>query len=122
MSFDYALFRDGTTKQLLAQFGKPMKVYRRVEGVYDPATGTAAVTESTLTMNGVVVDYTSRQLDGERVKAGDRRVLLDPSGQTKEVAVGDEVIVDNVRHMIVATSHVRPAGTTVLFDCTARRK
>lgn len=122
MTFDYASLRDGPTKRLLARFGAPLKVYRRTEGAYDPATGIASVAESAMTLNGVITDYSARQVDGDRIRAGDKRVLLDPSGVSKFPEVGDYMVIGGSNHMIVATSHVNPAGTVVLLDCTVRRK
>jgi hypothetical protein len=120
MGFNYVALRDGTAHQLLTKFGRPLKVYRRVVGTYDAATGAAIMTEQVLTMNGVVTDYKSSELDGDTIKRGDKRVLLSASGQSKEPLVGDEILIDSVRHMIVNTAHVRPSDTTVMFDCAAR--
>lgn len=121
MGFNYANLRDNVADKLLKQFGRTLKVYRRVEGAYDAATGLAAVTESTLTFYGVVIDYETKQLDGETIKRGDKRVLLSAAFQTKEPMVGDEISIDNARHRIVLTNPVRPSDVTVMHDCTVRR-
>lgn len=120
MSF-YESLRDDVAHNLLKQFGKLLKVYRRTEGVYDAAVGIAAIGESTLSMYGVVTEYETKQMDGESIKRGDKRVLLSASGQTKEPQVGDEIEIDGARHRINMIQPVRPAGVTVIHDCTARR-
>lgn len=108
-----------TAARMLTKFGGPLTVKRTVMGAYNPATGVAATTTTTSTVNGLVLDFAHRQIDGAIIKAGDRRVLL--AGNELAFTLDpttDRIVLGGVDHVIV---HVNsPVNEPVLVDVQVR--
>jgi len=49
----------------------------RVMGVYDPITDTTTATTTSTTVEGLLVGFEQREIDGENVKTDDQRALID---------------------------------------------
>ncbi len=75
---------------LLAEFGAPIAFKRLVGQVKNPATGAIITqgTEQTFSPNGVIVPIKANLIDGTRIKAGDKFLIIDG---TFEPAITDKV-------------------------------
>jgi hypothetical protein len=120
MSFDYADARD-TADELITDFGQAVSLRRTSSTgpVYDPTLTTADY--ATL---AAILDYNSRQIDGENILVTDRRALVAAGPLTAlgitSVNAPDSLVVGGVAVPIVRVMPLSPAGTVVMYDCQLR--
>lgn len=107
-----------TALELLAKFGAPVTLQRVTIGAYDPATGSASNSTSNLTTTGIVRSYASKQIDGERVKVGDKEVVL---SNEQAPLLSDKILVGSVPWSIVNIREVNPAGTVLVYFVQVRK-
>lgn len=116
-----------TANRLIADKGQTVTLTRRESGVYNPATGTSAITTTTQTGKGVILPLSGfRKVDGSSVVAGDETLLLSALASTGAALtapdVGDYVTgADGSAYVIVAVDPLRPAGLDIVYDCVVRR-
>lgn len=116
MTFDYAATA-ATATRLLQRFGASATLKRQAVGAYNPATGAAAVTPTSLTTTAAVFDYPQRYVDGTLVKQGDKQAFM---AATYMPAQGDVLAWQGVDYQVIAVKAVSPAGTPVLYECQIR--
>src|SRR5687768_13579040 len=101
MAFNYGKIAT-LADSILAEYGQSVTITKRIEGEYDPATGSVAVTESIQTSKGVLIDYGYQGMsiargqemaDGSVIKLGDKQLLLSAIG-ISAVNVGDLATLD----------------------------
>lgn len=123
MAYDYQDDAD-TAAELLEEFGQPVTLTSKTSGAYSPSTGAAVVTTDTQTVNAVVLDYGSRDIDGTLIRAGDKRLLMAPQTTAGDdltaPVVDDTVAVGSTTYTVKGIKTLSPAGTVVLFDCNIR--
>lgn len=107
-----------TALRLLAKYGAPTTIQRVTIGAYNPATGTASNSTSNLTTTGLVRLYQNKLIDGERVKVGDKEVVL---SNEQIPLLSDKIIVDSVPWSIVNIREVNPAGTPIVYFAQIRK-
>jgi hypothetical protein len=107
-----------TAGRLLASYGKALTFTRTEAGAYDPATGTAAETATTYTLNAVVQTFKTMEIDGQRILATDRRVLTDVGTTTP--AVGDTVEIEGKAGRVQEVMPLSPAGTPLTYALLVR--
>lgn len=106
--------------ELIAEFGQVGSLSRPVMTgpAHNPTRGTPDTSPATF----AVLDIDARQVDGTRIKATDKRVVLSVSGLTLTPALTDTLIeADGSRFSIVVANPFRPAGVTVYHDLVCRR-
>jgi hypothetical protein len=91
-----------TALRLIDKYGKTVTYTHAVDGVYDPATGSAAPTETTYTIKAVVEDYTLRQagagFQSGLIRDGDKQITIPAQGITFTPLAGDKVTVDGITY------------------------
>jgi len=107
-----------TTARLIADKGQAMTLVSTAPGAYDASTGIAAEVETTSSLDGVVVNYPAREVDGTSVQRGDRKVLLAANGVVPKIQ--DTLIIGGVRNKIIDCKAVSPAGIAVMYTAQAR--
>lgn len=112
--------------------GQVVTLTREAAGVYNPATGAAAITPTTQTGSGVVFEYpiTIRSRGGSRdepntlILAGDKQLLLSAlnttGGTITRPQAGDRATIAGVVYTITAVGPLSPAGTDVYYECNIR--
>lgn len=80
-------------EKLISMKGVPVTITRTTAGAYDPVTGGVTSTTTTLSGNGVFLNYTIRDIDGTNVLTGDRKVLYTGQEPKKGDYIGDEQII-----------------------------
>lgn len=115
-AFDYTRSR-ATADRLIARYGQTgqLLVYTKT-GTYDP-TVTYPATACTL----VVLEYESREVDGTRVLATDKKVLLKATGLSAAPKTSDRLSIGGVEHSIVRVEPLSPGGTVVIYTLQVRR-
>lgn len=99
-------------------------------------TGTVALVRKTSVDNGdplanaigtaeiarkaVVTGYADKVIDGSRIRASDRRVLINADTLTAKPTTEDELMIDAERHVIVDVKPVPAAGTVAVFILQVR--
>lgn len=119
MSFDYAKSK-ATADRLLTRFGQAATL-RRPGTASGPAYNPTIGSPSNVSVTVVVLDYANREIDGARILAGDKKVMLARAALTTDPTTADQLVIGGVAHAIVAVSPFSPGGTTVYFEIQARR-
>ena len=115
-----------TANKLLVSKGQIITLTTIVPGTYDIAASKVTNTTITQTGTGAVIDWSSRQIDGNLIKIGDKNLLLSPlntAGAALTAPILGDKVTDaaGVIYTVVAPlKTVSPAGTLVLFDCNLR--
>lgn len=110
-----------TAESLLNELGQSVTINTKVVGSYDPSTGTASVTQTTQTGKGAVLDYGSKDIDGQLILQGDKKLLLSQIG-IDSIDVNDTVTFGSKTYTITMVKTLNPAGTNVMFICNLRGK
>lgn len=121
MTFYTALAADAHA--LLAEFGMSMTLTRPSSSAptYDAATSVATpVAPLTYSVTGAKFDYTTREIDGTLVQAGDQRVYLSTTGAVLPKP-GDTLTIGSDVFRVLRAGAISPAGTDVLYDVQVRR-
>lgn len=100
---------------LLTEFGAPMAVQRG--GAVDPVTGAGALGDAGAA-TVVMRRYPARAIDGERVQAGDRELIVAP-GYTPEMP--DVWTIDGQAWRTMRVDTISPAGVPVVYLVQVRR-
>lgn len=96
---------------------------RRVRaGAYDAATGSPSqIVEEWRDVPAIVSEYHSREVDGERVKATDRRVYLKARATLPEPQPGDSIVIGaQVFTILPPVSTTKAGATALLHECQGR--
>lgn len=116
MSFDYAELATEVA-EVFREMGGEGRLTMVTTGAYDPATGTAPVSEVTVPVTCVVIDYDDEVIDGTRIQAGDKRVYMAAGAVPKP----DDVFTWMGRALrVVAAKQLSPAGTNVMTELQVR--
>ena len=117
-AFDYAETK-ADVDELIAEFGQAMILRRYDAGgeAYDPTPGGPYDVQ----VAGVVTDYTLLEIDGTRVLATDKKVLVAVGDATDPPTPAHRLVVGGVEHAIVDVSTLAPAGAVVMWTLQVRR-
>jgi hypothetical protein len=116
VSFDYPATA-ATATRLLERFGAACTLVRQTAGAYDPATGSAPITTTSLDTTAAVFDYAQRYIDGTLIKQGDRQAYCAPAVTP---AQGDQFTWQGATFTVVSVKPISPAGVPVLFEAQLR--
>lgn len=116
-AFDYTRSQ-ATADRLIARFGQAGKLRRQTKTgpAHNP---TISTTDYDATF--AVIDFTNREIDGTRVLATDKKVLLKAGGLGIFPTTEDQIVIGGVVHSIIRTATVAPAGAVVLYELQCRR-
>ena len=118
MNAFYARRAAGVAK-LLARRGQTISVTRTAGGSVHPVTGVVTPgTTQTLSAKGIMRPYPDKLIDGTRITASDREVILDDSF---EPALTDLLQIGGQSWSVQEVTAVNPAGTPIVYRVRARR-
>lgn len=115
-AFDYAVTA-ATATRLLQRFGAAATLKRQTAGAYNPATGAAAVTVTSLATTAAVFAYPQKYIDNTLILQGDQQAYLAPGVAPQQ---GDRLAWQGKDYEIVVVKPVSPAGTAVLYEAQIR--
>lgn len=115
-AFNYANTA-ATATRLLTRFGAAATIKRTTVGAYDPETGTAPVTVTSLTTTAAVFAFDQKYIDGTLILEGDQRAYLAPAQQPKQ---GDLLNWQSRDYNVIAVKPLAPAGVVVLYEAQLR--
>lgn len=108
-----------TARSLLATYGQAITLKRTTGDSNDPVTGdVTAGTETEFTPNGVLKPFPDALVDGTRIQASDRELILD---DTVAPEMDDEITIDGQDWTIVRIIGTKPAGTALVWRVQVRR-
>lgn len=118
MSNDYLEDR-ADADELIAEFGQSATLRRPVSGgtAYNPTEGAPDDHVATI----VVLEYDQREIDGARVLATDKKVLLAKGSLSVEPVASDKLVIGGAEHAIVDVRPLSPGGTVVMYELQVRR-
>lgn len=104
---------------LLTKFGQPITLRRNVGASVDPVTGavTSGTSDDQATV-GVLRIYPAKLVDGTRIQAGDRELVIDASVQP---LMTDKPVLGGMDWTIVAIETASPAGIPLVYFIQVRR-
>lgn len=105
-------------KRLLTEFGQTVTLTRTSGESINPITG--AVTpgsDTAYTPKAVVKNYSNNDIDGTRIKAEDRLLVMD---DTVEPITDDVVAFGSVTYQVVSVKVADPAGTPLVYFAQVR--
>lgn len=117
-TFDYAASK-ADADELIAEFGQSATLSRPTftGPAYNPTPGTPISYAVTV----VVLDFEAREVDGTRILAADRKVIMAKAGLATDPRTSDKLILGGVEHAIINVSPLAPGGTVLLYQLQARR-
>jgi hypothetical protein len=108
--------------RMITAKGQTVTIKRRAAGAYNPATGTAAITETTQTGKGVILPFATglRKMAGTNIPATDKQCILSAAGITAPKV--DDTLTDanGVIYSIVDIAPLAPAGLDIIYELTVR--
>ncbi len=115
-----ALDLSATATSLMNSLGDKtyVTITRKTGGMFDPVAGTITGEITTqLTASGVVTKLDNRLIDGSRIEATDKMIILD-NGITPLMT--DLITFDSISHTIVQINEVNHAGVTQIWKVICR--
>ncbi len=103
-----------TASELISEFGTSVTLTRTIKSDYDPITGSSTNTESTIKGNGVFLNYSSTDIDGELIRQNDKKMLF----------TGDEPKINDTynSYVIVEVGEINPdVSGVILYTCQMRK-
>lgn len=122
----YERLRDKTATPLLSRFGAP-SLYRRVENVYDPETGTTVPTNFDSEVSAARTELDLSMVDGDTVLASDSMLIISAGELATVPKPGDYVFHGSTvesavrRYRVVKNMPVDPGAVNVIYQVVARR-
>lgn len=116
-----------TAHRMIAARGQAVTLTREASGAYNPATGTATITETTQTGKGVILPLAGyRRVDGVHIIAGDETLLLSAlasDGTALTAPLPGDVLTladGTTKYTFTTVNPLRPAGLDIILDCVVR--
>jgi len=116
-------------KRLIAKHGRSMQIRKLSEtpevagkGWRGPDPDAVVGFEYDLPVIGVVVDYEEEEIDGDQVRRGDKRILIDVlSNPTVDFTSANSILDETQVYSIVSCNTIKPGTTSILYDIQARQ-
>lgn len=122
----YEELRDGFAKEIVADFNTGAVVLLKPAQLADsgdplnPFSGAGPALRTP--RNAIVLGFADRDIDGQKIMAGDRRVLFDAAdfNDANLPATNDSVEIDGRVHAVLSMIAVPAAGSAVIYILQAR--
>lgn len=101
----------------LGSYGQALTLRKVNEGTYDPTTGgTTGASTSDTACTGMMQAYKNRDIDGERIKANDRRCIIAASGLAVAPETGDRIVTAAAAvYTVIAFQTVELNGSPIYY-------
>lgn len=111
--------------RMIAAKGQTVTLTRRTPGAYSPANGAAAITETTQTGKGVILDFAARKMGESNIPMAGKQCLLsalNSAGASLTAPAIDDTLTDvgGNAYTVVSIAPLAPAGLEIMFDLTLR--
>lgn len=107
-----------TAAALLAEFGREVTLRRVNPGAYSASSDSFSGGSSVdVPISAVVTEFKLREIDGEIIQRGDKKVLTTSRPLKDDILIDD----DGTQYRILAVNEVRPGPTAILYKAQARK-
>ncbi len=89
--------------------------HRLTPGAYNPTTGAAAVTDTTYPVDYREAVFKQRDIDGERIRAGDKKILVRVSEMSARPTADDYIVASDGRRWDLMQIETEPTGKILIF-------
>jgi hypothetical protein len=118
----YINIRDGLVANAIKQFGMPMTLSTETAGTYDPSTGVVSdPVKVDHLVNGIVIEYESKDIDGTLIKIGDKIALMTASDTTPEPNSDNTLTMNSVDWAVISCNPIAPAGLAIVYKVQVRK-
>ena len=112
----------GTADRLVAKFGQEIEIMRASTSDPDPVTGEGeSMTGGAYDAKAVLLPYPDRAIDGTRIQAGDRNLIMSVGDADYAPILSDRPVVNEQEWTIVNIETISPAGTDMLYKLQVRQ-
>lgn len=115
---DFSALAD-TAQRLLSSNGQTLIFTRQIVASSDPVTGINSYALSNYSGKGAGFDYINSEIDGEVIKKGDVRIVLE-SVDTKPLQ-NDKVTYNGSVYRVMNIEEVSPSGVVVIYKLQVRK-
>ena len=119
MSATFYTSMAATASRLLKKFGMVITIKRSTGNSINPVTGVVVGgTTANFTPQGLVQRYRDDQIDGTRILASDRLVIID---NTVEPLTTDKITLSGQDWSIISVEESKPSTVGIVYFIQARR-
>lgn len=112
--------RDNAYKAI-KEDGCQITVSQLIKGEYVPSDGSVTNTTKEYSTYGIITDYLLYEIDGTRVKAGDKKVVLGATSILPTPTPDDSLKINGETWSIVKCLPIMPAGIPILYRIQVRK-
>lgn len=105
--------------KLIGQFGRTVTLTSVTPGVYNPATGAAVPTSSSVSVKALCEEYKGFDIVNELAKAGDRKFTISAADVAARPEPGDNVL-DGKTYTVVAVKAISSGELDALYELQGR--
>lgn len=115
-TFDYAGLKLDVD-ELIAEFGQTVQLrsFSSSGSNFNPT-----LTPTDVNVTAAIVDYTTREVDNDKIMATDKRALIAVGSIAAMPTTAQKIVVNSIAYAIINCNSVNPAGTPVLYDVQLR--
>lgn len=110
-----------TAQRLIGSFGQDVTYTDSVKGTYDPVTNTLISQKQEYVVKGVRMNYALSNIDGESVKQGDIRLLLEALDLPITPKPGDKISMSEETWEVISLLSTQPGDTVVYYELQLRK-
>ena len=119
---NYEGLRDTAITPIIKQYGYSMTLQLSSSDVIDPNTGIITVgTPTQWSVNGIEAYFEFKDIDGSRIKSGDKLVILSTDGSIPTPNADYKLIMANEVWDILSCKPIQPGGVVLTFELHVRR-
>ena len=91
----------GAALTAIADLATQMTYVSVTPGVYVPDAGTNFDPTVEYSITGIIVNYKDREFDGDRIRRGDRKIIIEQASLTPIPNLSDRIEVGEIRYNIL---------------------
>lgn len=107
--------------EVMGDLGPEVTLSTVTQGAYDPATGVATTSTTSLTVTAVVEDFRGIELLNGLVEVGDKKVSIAGAPLAAAPTPGDTVLIDATSYTVISVQTVKPGVEAILYVLQCRR-
>jgi len=110
-----------TVKNLISHFGATITLTTVMQGAYDPTLGTISEVSTDYSVVGVTEEYNSREIDGDSIKIGDKKLMISSSGLSNLNSFDSiTLLIDSVTWKVIRVNTIQPGDTIIFYQLQIR--
>lgn len=108
-------------KQLLKLKGRTLTIRKRTTGTYDPDTGVSAPSNNgDYAFTGTIIDYRDSLKDGDRIRQGDRKIIVSAFNLAVEPNQKDQILDGATIYNVLSVHKIVERTSVIAYICQSR--